>query len=113
MLEVKDKGRILQIRKHCERIEEKVSNLNQEAFNQDLDVREIICFNLFQIGELAKGLSDEFIKEYDEIPWKQIKGMRNRIGHGYDTIDTVIVYQTATESIPELKHYCTSILNKS
>ena len=51
-----------------------------------------------------------FIKEYNKIPWKQIIGMRNRIVHGYDTINIEIVWSTAIESIPELKSYCKEIL---
>ena len=74
------------------------------------DIKEVVCFNLFQIGELANCLSIEFIKEYNKIPWKQIIGMRNRIVHGYDTINLEIVWNTAIESIPELKSYCKEIL---
>ena len=74
------------------------------------DIKEVVCFNLFQIGELANGLSIEFIKENNKIPWKQIIGMRNRIVHGYDTINLEIVWNTANESIPELIEYCKEIL---
>lgn len=112
MLEIKDKGRLLQIIKHCERIEEKVGTIDKETFENDLDVREIICFNIFQIGELAKWLSDEFTSEYDMIPWKQIKGMRDRIGHGYEVIDIDIVWNTANENIKELNDYCKELLKK-
>ena len=113
MLEVKDKGRLLQIIKHCERIDEKIRNIDKNTFENDIDVREIICFNIFQIGELAKGLSENFISKYNAIPWKQIKGMRDRIGHGYETIDIDIVWNTAKESIKELYEYCKKILNEN
>ena len=111
MLGVKDKGILLQIIKRCNRVIEKVSNINETEFNLNEDIKEVICFNLFQIGELANGLSIEFVKEYNKIPWKQIIGMRNRIVHGYDTINLEIVWNTANESIPELKKYCKEILN--
>ncbi|MCM1259892.1 MAG: DUF86 domain-containing protein [Prevotella sp.] len=86
MLGIKDKGIILQIIKKYNRVIEKVTIMNQNEFNKNDDFKEIICFNLFQIGELANGLSDELIKFYNKIPWKQIIGMRNKIVHGYDTI---------------------------
>ena len=54
MIEIKDKGRLLQIIKHCERIKEKIDKSNKETFDGNLDIREIVCFNIFQIGELAK-----------------------------------------------------------
>ena len=110
MLTVKDKGILLQIIKRCNRIIEKVSNISETELSLNDDIKEVVCFNLFQIGELANGLSVEFIKEYNKIPWKQIIGMRNRIVHGYDTINLGIVWSTAIESIPELKSYCKEIL---
>jgi uncharacterized protein with HEPN domain len=110
MLGVKDKGILLQIIKRCNRVIEKVSNTSETEFSLNDDIKEVVCFNLFQIGELANGLSVEFINEYNKIPWKQIIGMRNRIVHGYDTINLEIVWNTANESIPELKSYCKEIL---
>ena len=112
MLNTKDKGRLLQIVKHCKRIEEKIKNINKNEFETNDDIREIVCFNIFQVGELAKELSDELINTYDKIPWKQIKGMRDRIGHGYETIDIDIVWNTAKDNIKELDIYCEEILNK-
>lgn len=113
MLGVKDKGILLQIVKRCNRIIDKVSNINENDFSLNDDIKEVVCFNLFQIGELANGLSIELINEYNKIPWKQIIGMRNRIVHGYDTINLEIVWNTANESIPELKVYCKQILECS
>lgn len=110
MLGIKDKGILLQIIKRCNRVIEKVSNVSETEFALNDDTKEAICFNLFQIGELANGLSVEFIKEYNQIPWKQIISMRNRIVYGYDTINLEIVWNTAKESIPELKEYCKKIL---
>ena len=110
MLDIKDNGILMQIIKRCDRVNEKVSPTNQNDFNVNEDMKEVICFNLFQIGELAKGLSDEFVKKYNKIPWKQIIGMRHRIVHGYDTIDLEIVWNTAIESIPELKEYCKELV---
>ena len=111
MLGVKDKGILLQIIKRCNRVVEKVSNISVTDFSLNDDIKEVVCFNLFQIGELANGLSIEFIKEYNKIPWKQIISMRNRIVHGYDTINMEIVWNTANESIPKLKSYCKEILS--
>ena len=111
MLGVKDKGILLQIIKRCNLSYWKVSNISETEFSLNDDIKEVVCFNLFQIGELANGLSIEFIKEYNKIPWKQIIGMRNRIVHGYDTINLEIVWNTVIESIPELKLYCKEILD--
>ena len=111
MVSMKDKGILLQIVKRCNRIIDKISVITQDDFIKNEDVKEVICFNLFQIGELANGLSEEFVKEYNGIPWKQIIGMRHRIVHGYDTINLDIVWNTAVDSIPPLKEYCSNTVN--
>jgi len=111
MLEIKDTGIVNKIIKHCYRIEKKISNVDNELFLADEDLQEIVCFNIFQIGELAKKLSEKLIEEYNKIPWKYIKGMRDIIGHGYGTIDMNRVWVTAKEDIIELRKYCEYILN--
>ena len=111
MLGKKEKGIILNIISHCERIEEKISNISKQIFDKNKDIQEIVCFNIFQIGELAKNLSPEFIHQYTRVPWRQIKGMRDKIGHGYGTVKMNDVWKTAIEDIKPLKEYCQEILN--
>lgn len=111
MLGFRDKGILIQIIAYCERIKEKSNGIDLEIFKNDIDTRDIICFNVFQIGELAKSLTDDFIKEYNEVPWKDIKGMRDRIAHGYGTIDFSIIWVTANEDIEILGKYCRKILD--
>ena len=110
MVNSRDRGVLLQIIKRSERILDKITNITYEEFSSNEDLKEVVCFNLFQIGELANGLSLEFIREYNDVPWKQIIGMRNRIVHGYDTINIEIVWDTSLESVLELKNYCIKIL---
>lgn len=110
MLATKDKGILFLIIEHCNRVLEKVNGITREEFNNDLDIREIFCFNLFQIGELSKKLSTEFIEKYNGVPWKYIKGMRDKIVHGYDTINLDIVWETSKTSVNELLAYCKETL---
>ena len=58
---------------------------------------------IIQIGEFVSGLDDDFVKKYSDIPWRQIKGMRNIYAHDYDIIDNDIIWETITEEIPELR----------
>lgn len=109
MIQTKDEGIIRQIIKRCKRIMSKIYGVSEDDFILDEDLIEVICFNVFQIGGLANGLSNEFVKEYNGIPWKHVIGMRHKIVHGYDTINFSIVWNTATESISGLYHYCLNI----
>ena len=113
MLELKDKGLLLYIIKHCKRVEEKTNEVTIERFYEDDDIKEIICFNVLQIGELVKTLSLELTSKYNKIPWKDIKGMRDRVAHGYGTINLGIVWKTATENIKPLREYCEQIIEEN
>jgi uncharacterized protein with HEPN domain len=37
-----------------------------------------------------------------EVPWKDIAGMRDRLIHGYDSIDVDELWKTATVDLPTL-----------
>lgn len=72
---------------------------------------EATVFNLMQIGELAKtSLSDDTKEQIISIPWRQIYGMRNRIVHGYDGVNMLIVWETVSEDIPQLNRELAKIL---
>ena len=40
---------------------------------------------------------------HQEIPWKQVEGMRHVLLHGYSQVLPRILWATAKESIPEIK----------
>lgn len=62
---------------------------------------------ILQIGELANGLSDEFREQTKaEVPWGQIRGMRNWLAHAYAEMDESMTWETATNDIPKLAVFC-------
>lgn len=113
MLTVKEKGILLYIIKHCYRIETKINGVSFETFLSNEDIKEIISFNVLQIGELAKNLSPEFLEQYPGMPWKDIKGMRDWVAHGYGTINLKEVWKTATNDVKSLREYCEEIIDKN
>ena len=113
MLSIKEEGIMLYIIDYCKRIESKVENLSKKDFSLSKDIQEIICFNLLQIGELAKKLPQEFLSKNNLVPWNEIKGMRDRIVHGYGSIKMERVWDTATKDVKPLRDYCESILKSN
>ena len=55
-----------------------------EEFCKDNKTIDATIFNISQIGELVKNVSEETINEYSCIEWNMIKGLRNRIVHDYE-----------------------------
>lgn len=54
------------------------------------------------IGEAAAQLTQEYKAQHIELPWRQIVAMRNRLIHGYFDIDLDRVWDTVTNSVPDL-----------
>ena len=57
---------------------------------------------LQRIGEAARRVSEEGRAAHPQVPWAQIVGMRHHLMHDYTKIDLDVVWQAATESVPDL-----------
>lgn len=65
--------------------------------------QDAVVRNLEIIGEAAGHISEELQEKYQSIPWKHIKSMRNRLTHEYRDINWLLVWETATGEIYELR----------
>ena len=70
--------------------------------------KAILCIAmcLLQIGELAGHLSEEYRNEHPQMPWRQIKALRNIIAHNYGSVDADTAWEIVHEDIPVLREYC-------
>jgi uncharacterized protein with HEPN domain len=82
-----------------------VEGLSRTDFLADKRTQQAEILNIIIIGEAAtKLLADhsEFLSRHPQVPWRNMKGMRNRIAHGYFDIDLGIVWDTAQKALPDL-----------
>lgn len=112
MLSLREKCLLEYIIDHCNDVLFDIKGMDEESFNNNSTIQRSVAFSIFQIGELSKEFSNDFVKQHTEVPWKRIKGMRDVIGHAYGTITIDRVWCTASIDIVELKNYCESILIK-
>ena len=54
------------------------------------------------IGEAANRVPEEIHEAHPEISWGQIISLRNRLIHGYDSIDFDILWAIVKNDLPEL-----------
>ncbi len=110
-----DWQRIQHIRQYCIEIFEYRERFGDsfEAFSEDRAFRNAVSMCILQIGELANGLSKTFQAETKEqIPWQQIRGMRNWIAHAYGEMDEQMIWNTVISDIPMLRDFCNRIQAK-
>ena len=99
-------------------IQEAIHNL--ELWNESLtDVNELLtsptgmktlaadCMMIEAIGEGIKRIDERtnqrLLSTRPEIPWKAVKGMRDRIAHGYFDINTDFVWDVVKNDLPALR----------
>ena len=85
---------------------EYVLGVGKDDFLKDRRTQQAVVLNLITIGEAAARIVSEckeFATAHPEIPWAQMRGMRNRMAHGYFDIDLNIVWDTVQSSLPELE----------
>ncbi|MCY3729002.1 MAG: DUF86 domain-containing protein [Nitrospira sp.] len=79
-----------------------VKDIVLDQFLKDTQLQDSVIRRFEIIGEAAGRISSQFQEKYEEIPWSEMRGMRNRMIHRYDDIDMNIVWNTAQEDIPHL-----------
>ena len=85
-----------------EKISEYTKGLDQEQFVENNLIVDACVFNLSQIGELVAKVSDDFERSNNDIPWRQLYGLRNRIVHDYEGVKLDLVWQIVNDDIPDL-----------
>ncbi len=78
----------------------------QADFEQDRRTQQAVVMSLIVLGEAATKVMDQhsaFAAEHRQIPWRSMRGMRNRIAHGYFEINLEVVWDTVQTALPALK----------
>jgi len=99
-----EKIMICKIAAYAEQAIQFKDGMSFEEFTNDAKTVAACSLNLSQIGELTGRLDDDFIDTYDSIPWRKMKGMRNRIVHDYEGLLNNIVWDVLENFLPDLVH---------
>lgn len=90
-----------------------VAGMSKESFLKDRRTQQAVVLNLMTIGEAAARITTEhkeFAAAHSQIPWAQMRGMRNRMVHGYFAVDLNVVWDTVQSSLPNLQSDVASAL---
>lgn len=83
-----------------------VAGISKDVFLQDRKTQDAVILKILVIGEAAAqilGEHSDFALKRPDIPWNQMKGMRNRMVHGYFETNLDLVWETVQVFLPELE----------
>jgi len=86
------------------------ANMDYDRFTATPMCLDACVFNLSQLGESVVKLDEDFISEHPQIPWRQMKGLRNKIVHDYDGVNPVLVWEIIQNDLPVLKEKLEKIM---
>ena len=95
------------------RIAEYTQGLNEETFAANSLVFDAVIRNLEVIGEAARHIPDSVQSQYSDIPWAEMKGMRNLLIHEYFGVSLPIVWATVQNNLPPLRRQLRRLLDSS
>jgi uncharacterized protein with HEPN domain len=82
-----------------------LEGLSKDDFLVDKRTQQAVIMSLIIIGEAATKVMDHydtFVVRHPNLPWRNMRGMRNRIAHGYFDINLDVVWNTVKANLPEL-----------
>jgi uncharacterized protein with HEPN domain len=115
--------------KHPERVEDYLEHIAQaiqrameyienlgdvNAFEQSQRDQDAVIRNIEIIGEAARQIQQnapEYVTAHPELPWIEIRGMRNKMIHNYFDVDVNVVWGTVKQDLPVLKKQIEHILS--
>jgi uncharacterized protein with HEPN domain len=78
-----------------------VDRMTAQEFESSQLVQDAVSYRIGIIGEAARDISPA-TAEMIPLDWRAIRGMRNRLFHGYREVDLGDLWKTATTDLPDL-----------
>lgn len=89
-----------------------LDGVDEGSFNQNHLIQDGVIRQIEIIGEATRQLSADLRKQYAQVPWQDIAGMRDKLIHGYFGVDIEKVWLTAQADLPVLKIEVEKILEE-
>lgn len=110
MLPERDREALRDMLAYAEKALEQAQEYERADLNGESRERFSLQYLVAIIGEAATRVSSNTRQEHPEIPWAEMVGMRHHLIHGYNTVDTNILWDTLTVDLPMLVAQLRAIL---
>jgi uncharacterized protein with HEPN domain len=92
------------------RIAEYIQDYSFIEFKRDYKTVDAVIRNFEVIGEASKKLPSNIKLKYPDVPWEEMYLLRNKVSHEYFGVDYEIIWDVATNYLPENKIQIDAIL---
>ncbi len=97
---------------YAEEAIEILGNTSQEEIAHNR-VMQLALQRLVEIvGEAARRVSKNTQEQHEEIAWREIIGMRNRLAHAYDRVSLKVLWEVIVEDFPLLVELLENIVGR-
>jgi|SRR5215469_8537744 len=116
--------------KHPERVEDYLEHLAEvtghaiafmqsvdsvAALERDLKTQAAVIRCIEIIGEAATRIqkqNPQFVAAHPELPWTEMRSMRNRLIHNYFDVNLDVLWNTVKDDLPSLKQQVEALLKQ-
>jgi uncharacterized protein with HEPN domain len=93
-------------------IESFVEGMTFDEFKGDKRTFAACVRNLSIMGEAVKNLPENLKDEHDDIPWREVAGMRDKVIHAYFGVSHEIIWKTIHTRFEEFRKSIEGILSE-
>ncbi len=98
------------IKESIDEIERHVIDISEKVFMDDIKTQDAVIRRIEIIGEAIKNLPADFKRKNQQIEWREIADMRNKLIHEYFGVDEDLVWEVVNKDIPKLKKQIAELL---
>ncbi|HEX2350655.1 MAG TPA: DUF86 domain-containing protein [Ktedonobacterales bacterium] len=89
-----------------------LQGVSKEEFINSALVQDAVIRRIEILGEAANQIPDAVKQRFPEVEWREISAMRNRLIHGYFSVNIEVVWNTAEHDLTPLEAHAQAMLSQ-
>jgi len=85
--------------------------MTKEEFCENLSIIRAVMMDFVMIGEAVANIPAEVQSKHSDVPWRDMKRMRNKVAHAYFGVNLNIMWTTIQHDLPPLIPQLRAILD--